>query len=385
MKVVLSEEQELFSATIRALLAHECPTTLVRGVLDDPATIPGTLWRRLVEQSIFGLGLPEPVGGEGGTLLDLALFHREAGYALVPTPILNSIGFGVAVSLVAKESMAKRLLAPLLAGELRATVALSAADDAADCKPRVHGSRDGQGWIVTGRLSYVPDVAEARALLLPVVFGRDGIGVVCLDPATPGVKQHRLATQSRQSQSHVMLRDVHIRPEDVVVAPERDSSHVQFRVRLAANALATLQAAEAVGGAERVLDRTVEHVLARHQFGRPLGAFQAVAHHIADMRIAVQGARLTAFQAAWAVGRGDLAEREVVIAALTCHQAFKRNTLTAHQLHGGMGYLRETDLHLWSERAKLLELRGGSREILLRRLALELGQSWNQRRMVANV
>lgn len=378
MKATLSREQELFAASMRTLLDRECPTEVVRRVQADPAALPPTLWRRIVEQSLFGLALPESVGGDGGTLLDLALFYREAGYALCPSAILNSAGFGVAVALLADEPVAKRVLAPLLAGELRATVALADPDDASDCVPRVHASRSAAGgWRLNGQLNHVADVAEAGALLLPVDFGTDGLGVVCVDPRRAELR--RLAVQSRQSQSHVHLRDVPIADDDVVVSRERDQAGVLHRLRLAGNALAALQAAEAVGGAERVLDRTVEHVLTRYQFGRPLGAFQAVAHHVADMRIAVQGARLTALQAAWAVGRGDPAEREVVIAALTCHQAFKQNTLTAHQLHGGMGYLRETDLHLWSERAKLLELRGGGREVLLQRLARELDRARAER------
>jgi alkylation response protein AidB-like acyl-CoA dehydrogenase len=125
---------------------------------------------------------------------------------------------------------------------------------------------------------------------------------------------------------------------------------------------------EMVGGTSAVLERTVEYVKGREQFGRPIAAFQAAQHHVANIRIALDGARLAAYQATWWVGRGELAERELAIAKLKCGEVYKDATLTAHQLHGGMGYLRETDLHFWSERAKATELQGGAYDVQIRRL-----------------
>jgi alkylation response protein AidB-like acyl-CoA dehydrogenase len=100
-----------------------------------------------------------------------------------------------------------------------------------------------------------------------------------------------------------------------------------------------------------------------NQFGRPIAGFQAAQHHVANMRMAIDGARLAANQAIWWVGQGQVAERKVAIAKLKCGEAYKNATLTAHQSHGGMGYLRETNLHLWSERAKVTEFMGGAEDV----------------------
>ena len=134
------------------------------------------------------------------------------------------------------------------------------------------------------------------------------------------------------------------------------------------NAVTGLQCMEMVGGALAVIERTVDYVKGRHQFNRPIASFQAAQHHVANIHIAIDGARLTSYQAVWLIGRGELAQREIAIAKLKCNEAYKFTTLTAHQLHGGMGYLRETDLHLWSQRAKATELLGGAWDVQLAHL-----------------
>jgi alkylation response protein AidB-like acyl-CoA dehydrogenase len=140
-----------------------------------------------------------------------------------------------------------------------------------------------------------------------------------------------------------------------------------------ADAVLALQCMEMVGGATAVLDATVEYVKVREQFNRPIASFQAAQHHVANLRIALEGARLTAHKAVWSVGQGDTATREVAIAKMQCSESYKWTTLTAHQLYGGMGYVRETDLHLWSERAKVTEVQYGTADVAAGWLQAELG------------
>ena len=127
-----------------------------------------------------------------------------------------------------------------------------------------------------------------------------------------------------------------------------------------AHTVTALHCLEMVGGAESVLQRTVEHVVGRHQFGRPIASFQAAQHLVANMHIALQSARLASRSAVFWLGQGRLATRETAIARMHATDAYKRITLDAHQLHGGMGYVLETDLHLWSARARTLATLGGT-------------------------
>jgi alkylation response protein AidB-like acyl-CoA dehydrogenase len=128
-----------------------------------------------------------------------------------------------------------------------------------------------------------------------------------------------------------------------------------------------------VGGAEAVLERTVTYTRERVQFGRPIASFQAAQHLVADMHIAVQAARLAARSAVFWHGRGRDAIRTTAIAVMRAVEAYRRSTLDAHQLHGGMGYVLETDLHLWSERARVLAVEGGGPDVATRWLEGELG------------
>jgi alkylation response protein AidB-like acyl-CoA dehydrogenase len=186
-------------------------------------------------------------------------------------------------------------------------------------------------------------------------------------PDQPGVHCERQRTFGRDVQCRGGFSEVIVDDPARILAASGEDLH------WVSNAMTALQCMEMAGGAEAVLDRTVEYVKLRHQFDRPIASFQAAQHHVANMRIAIDGARLAAYQAAWWAGRGDLAEREVAIAKLKCNEAYKRTTLDAHQLHGGMGYLRETDLHLWSERAKATELLGGTWDVQIRRIGQAIG------------
>ena len=124
-----------------------------------------------------------------------------------------------------------------------------------------------------------------------------------------------------------------------------------------------LTSLDLVGVGEAVLDRTVEYTTMRHQFGRPIASFQAAQHIVSDMHIALSAARLAAQSAVFHLGRGRTAVRETAIARMHSATAAVWATLDAHQLHGGMGYVVETDLHLWSERARVLATLGGGADV----------------------
>jgi alkylation response protein AidB-like acyl-CoA dehydrogenase len=148
-------------------------------------------------------------------------------------------------------------------------------------------------------------------------------------------------------------------------------------LRRVANAAVALLCLDLVGVAEAVLQRTVDYTKMREQFGRPIASFQAAQHLVADMHIALAAARLAAQSAVFWIGRGRTATRETAIAKMRA-AAVKQITLDAHQLHGGMGYVVDTDLHLFSERARVLATIGGGADIAAKWLEGEMdweGQS----------
>jgi alkylation response protein AidB-like acyl-CoA dehydrogenase len=380
MRISLTEEQIFLQKSMKDLFAKECPPELVRKVREDgtDGTAP-ELWKALTGAGVFGLPFAEDVGGEGGNAFDLGLVYEQAGRFLCPTLVYTSLAFGLAIDRLASAEQAGPLLRRLAAGELTGTVSLGNPGDPRQIDDSVVASRRAGAWVLNGKLAFLQngDVAQ-RVLVLARTDRRDGperlVGFV-LSPGGPGWNHRRLRTFGHDVQVHVVLDDVGIDDSDdesmVIGAsgpglPRTDVSAIR-------NLLTSLQCMEMVGGAAGVLDRTVDYVKVRHQFSRPIASFQAVQHHVADMRMAIDGARLVAYQAIWWTALGHVAEREVAIAKLRCNSAYKRATLTAHQLHGGMGYLRETDLHMWSERAKVTELLDGTDEIQIARIGRALG------------
>jgi alkylation response protein AidB-like acyl-CoA dehydrogenase len=191
-----------------------------------------------------------------------------------------------------------------------------------------------------------------------------------VDLASSGVTRQAHQLLGTRDVCRLQLADVEIGEADSTMrATDQEANDDLQWVR---NTVAALESIEAVGGAEAVLDRTVDYIKDRVQFGRPIGSFQAAQHHVANVSIAIEGARLAALQAVWLLQSGRPVGNEIAIARAVAAEAFKRTTLRAHQLHGGLGMTLESDLHLWSERAKLLELNGESYDQLLERLGDQL-------------
>jgi alkylation response protein AidB-like acyl-CoA dehydrogenase len=375
MRVALTREQADLAETVRHLLARECTPELVRKLqASDSLTEVKQLWDALAATGVFGLTVPEQMGGSEASLFELGLVFREAGRVLCPTIVYSTVALGLAVRRLATLEQQQHWLPAIAAGRTRGSVAVADAGDGSDVRPRLTAVRRDGGWSVSGRLSFVANADVADALL---VTARTADGeperflAFLVTSDQPGVHCERQRTFSRDIQCRLEFDNVLVSTPTHVLGA--DGGIGEQDLRWVSNAITALQCMEMTGGSEAVLDRTVSYIKLRHQFGRPIASFQAAQHHIANMRIAIDGARLASYQAAWWVGRGDLAEREVAIAKLKCNEAYKRTTLDAHQLHGGMGYLRETDLHLWSERAKVTELLGGSWDVQIRRIEQALG------------
>jgi alkylation response protein AidB-like acyl-CoA dehydrogenase len=377
MKLVHTTEQRDFTLSLRDLFTDACPPSLVREMkAADSDGFPARLWQSLAGMGAFGLAIDPEFGGDGAGLYELGLLFSEAGRVLCPTVVYSTLVFGVAAQRLADTDQAKRLLPALARGELKAATALWNPADASDTRPAFTAERADGGWTVSGERLFVSSARLADVALVTATaraFTEPGrVLAFFARPGGPGWQAEPLGTMSGDKQARLVLTDYFVADADTVTGPDGSGVPGSDLAWIAHAALA-LQCMEMVGGAAAVLDRTVEYVKVREQFGRPIASFQAAQHHVANMRMAIDGARLTANQATWWIGRGQLATRAVAIAKMHASEAYKWATLTAHQLHGGMGYVRETDLHLWSERAKATEIAGGTADVAAGWLQRELG------------
>ncbi|HEX4979888.1 MAG TPA: acyl-CoA dehydrogenase family protein [Acidimicrobiales bacterium] len=371
-----SEEERLLAESARKVFERDCPTTLVRELREDTsAGHSDELWSKIASQGWLGLGLPERHGGAGG-LVDLGLVMEEAGRALVPTTFRSTVQAAQLIALAGTDAQQARLLAPIVEGRSLSSVAVAEPRAIHDLRHiEATASPAGDEWVLSGVKTFVANAHLADPLLVVARTGggslERSLSVFSVAKGTPGVSIEPHSTFAHDRQFRVRLDSVALSADDRLGAldgPPAAAGLEEARLRWVA-----LLCAEMVGGNLRVLDMTAEYVRARVQFGRPIGSFQAVQHHIANMGAGADAARLATYQALWRLATGRGAAREVSIAKAWTGRAYKEATVMAHQLHGGYGYVREHDLHLWSEHAKACEVALGGRDLHLLAVARELG------------
>ncbi|MBM3943826.1 MAG: acyl-CoA dehydrogenase [SAR202 cluster bacterium] len=362
MDLGLNEVQQMLKSSAREFLARECPLSLVRAAEDDPTPYPAGLWRQMADLGWTGLAFPERYGGTGGSFLDLAVLLEEMGRALAPGPFFSTVVLGGLTILDAGSEVQKQEILPSLCrGELR--LALAVTEATASWEPwgvEAAAVRQGNSYILNGVKLFVPD-AQATDLLLVAARtsnGPDlaqGISLFLAPASSPGISRRRLKTIDGAQQYEVALQQVRVPASALLGAVGEGWPVVERALQRAAAAHCVWM----TGGAQAVLDMTVEYVKQRTQFGRPVGAFQAVQHHCANMATDVESARHIAYQAAWRVSEGLPAQREVSMAKAWVTGACQRVCATAHQCHGGIGFTKEHNLQLYTRRAKAQELAYG--------------------------
>ncbi|HME77216.1 MAG TPA: acyl-CoA dehydrogenase family protein [Mycobacterium sp.] len=376
MRLIPSQDDHDLASMLRSLLAAECPTTLARA-LHDPTgqRMPATLWEALADTGVLGLVLPEEHGGSGGTLPDLGIFCVEAGRALCPMVVHSTIGAALAIDMLGGAEQRAAWLPGLSSGTVCGTTALWSARDAGVITGVLRASRDPVGaWRLRGTADFVADADLADLLIISAVAASAAhpLGFV-VDLLAPGVRVEPLAMLGGNRAFCVHFDDVVVNDGAAVLAGEDGAGLAEPDLRRVANAAVALLSLDLVGVGEAVLQRTVDYTGMRRQFGRPIASFQAAQHLVANMHIALAAARLAAHSAVFWIGKGRTATRETAIARMWAAAAAKQVTLDAHQLHGGIGYVLDTDLHLWSERARVVSTVGGGADVAATWLQNDIG------------
>jgi alkylation response protein AidB-like acyl-CoA dehydrogenase len=314
----LSDDQVALRDAARSLLDRRSSPSQVRAVVDAGGGIDDDLWSAMVEQGWTALAVPEGRGGLGLGIVELALLLEEIGGHVAPAPLLQQ---ALALDALVTGDGPGELIDALVSGEAIGTVAFTPLTT--------------NGAAVTGRPEPVIHAPLARVLIVRTedeLFAVDGIE----STAEPVMDRTR-------SLGWVALDGA---PAVRLGGPEAVERFVDLG--------ALGHSAELLGASARVLDLSVEYAKERVQFGRPIGSFQAVKHRCADMLVDVEGMRSAVYHAAWALGAGDA---DCSVAASTaktwCSDASRRVMASGLQVHGGIGFTWEHDLHLFVKRAQL--------------------------------
>ena len=355
-----SEEQELLRSTARKFLENECTSEVVRKRMAESAGITDELWGKIAEQGWLGLVFPEEYGGSGLGFVDLTVLMEEMGRAVMPGPFFSTVLLGGLTILEAGTAAQKKDWLPRIAqGQAKVTLALtepSARWDAAGVTTLARKS--GSGYVLNGTKLFVLDAHIADALIVVARVGEskrpeDGISLFLVPRTTRGVGATLLPTMDQTRKlCEVTLADVAV-PAEALLGSEGGGWAPLARVIERAT---TALCAEMCGGAQRVLDMTTDYAKIRIAFGRPIGSYQGVKHKAADMLVDVENAKSLTYYAAWAVDENvPEAALAVSMAKAYVSDAFRKVAGAGIQLHGGIGFTWEHDLHLYFKRAKSSE------------------------------
>jgi alkylation response protein AidB-like acyl-CoA dehydrogenase len=335
----LSQDQVLLKDTIRRWLDAECPTTRVRAIMETAHGHDPALWEGLAELGVAGLQVPTMHGGSGLELLDVALAAEELGWACTPGPFLACALATAALIASGNDAAEKRWLPAIARGETIVTLALG--EDAGEWDAARLSTR-ARGGALTGRKALVPYAAVADAILVAAADD-DGPGLWLVERGAPGLEVTALAGTDMTRRLDAI---------ELAGAPATKIARGREAIDRARDAGLVLLAVAAYGGSNRCLDMTTKYALTREQFGQPIGAFQAVKHQLADLATDLEPALALWWYAAHAYDHmRDRAERNAAIAKAHLTDLYDRTTRVATELHGGIGFTWEYDLHLWFRRA----------------------------------
>ena len=356
MNFGFNEEQELLRSTARKFFENECGSDTVRRLMETPEGISPDLWTKLAEQGWLGLVYPEAYDGMGLGLVDLVVLMEEMGRAVVPGPYFSAVLLGgLAIAEAGSEAQKKEWLPKIGAGDRR--VALAWMEPSAQLGPAgvtLTAVEKGGQYTLSGTKLFVHDAHTADALVVAAQTrlgaGADGASLFLLPKRTRGLEVTLLPTMDQTRKlCEVALSDVTIGPDALLGAAGAGWAPLARVLDRATVALC----AEMCGGAQKVLDMTVEYAKIRQAFGRPIGSYQGVKHRAADMLVDVENSKSITYYAAWALDEG-VAEAPLAVSMAKAYvsDAYRRVAAAGIQLHGGIGFTWEHDLHLYFKRAK---------------------------------
>jgi alkylation response protein AidB-like acyl-CoA dehydrogenase len=355
-----SQEQEMLRATARKFFENECPSTFVRARMEEDAGVTADFWKKLAEQGWLGLVYPEEFGGTGLGFVDLTVLMEEMGRAVMPGPFLSTLLAGLAILEAGSVEQKKEWLAKLSDGAAKASLAWTEPSARWDAAGVTTGARNTGGtWTLTGTKLFVPDAHLADVLVVAARTSEgkrpeDGVSLFLAEAGAKGLTTKLLPTMDQTRK----LCEVKLDGTPGVLLGAKDAGWAPLE-RVVQRATVAL-CAEMCGGAQKVLDMTTEYAKIRIAFGKPIGSYQGVKHRAADMLVDVENAKSLTYYAAWAV------DENVPEAALACSMAkayasdaYRKVAGAGIQLHGGIGFTWEHDLHLYFKRAKSSEFTFG--------------------------
>jgi alkylation response protein AidB-like acyl-CoA dehydrogenase len=355
MDFELNETQKLFQRSARELFAQECPPQLVREMIEKDEPYSEVIWNKLVEQGWTGLTFSEDDGGLGLSMVEMAIAFEEMGRALVPGAFLSTVALaGSLIDRACSSEYRTTRLQAISEGKLKATVALLESDASWNTDAvKLTATPTTSGFKLNGTKLFVNDASVADCIIT-AARAESGLLLAFVDRKTTGITIKPMpALDATRLLCAVEFNDVTVNAEDVIDNKDKARAALEYALDVATLAVA----AEMVGGMQLLLEASVEYAKTRKQFGKPIGQFQAVQHHCANMLLMSESARSAVYYAAWLMGN-DLKQASLAVsmAKVYASDSYREVGNLAVQVHGGIGFTWDENIHFYYKRAKASEI-----------------------------
>jgi len=359
-----NQEQELLRATARKFFENECTSEFVRARMAEPAGVTDDFWKKLAEQGWLGLIYAEEFDGTGLGFVDLTVLMEEMGRAVMPGPFFSTVLLGgLAIQEAGSAAQKKEWLSKISAGQAKTTLAFTEPNARWDAAGITASAKESGGkFTLTGTKLFVLDahVADVIVVAARTREGKrpeEGLSLFLVPKGAKGLEVKLLPTMDQTRKlCEVTFHDVTVGADALLGAKDQAWGPLSRVLDRATVALC----AEMCGGAQRVLDMTTDYAKIRVAFGKPIGSYQGVKHRAADMLVEVENAKSLTYYAAWAMDENvPEAPLAASMAKAYVSDAYRRTAGAGIQLHGGIGFTWEHDLHLYFKRAKSSEFTFG--------------------------
>jgi alkylation response protein AidB-like acyl-CoA dehydrogenase len=346
MEFDLDQDQRALRDAARAFLEREAPISYARAMMDDPKGYHDDVWRKMADLGWMGLPFPEDAGGVGQGFVALAILLAEMGRVVLPGPYFSTVVLaGSAMLEAASEAQRKELLPAICSGEIIVAFSPDASTLTASADK------------LAGEARFVIDGADSSRIVVAATTS-DGPALYLTEPGET----------TRVDTLDATRKVAHVRFDKA--GAERLGDSDERAIQRVLDRACVGIAAEMLGGAERVIELAVDYAKSRVQFDRPIGSFQAVKHRAADMHMDVESLRNAVYHAAWMIERDHPdASLAASVAKAYASDAYRRVASSGIQVHGGIGFTWEHDMHLYFKRAKASEVAFGSADFHRERIA----------------
>jgi alkylation response protein AidB-like acyl-CoA dehydrogenase len=372
MNYDLNEEQNILKESACKFLAERCTSDYVRQMVEDGKGFSPKLWKEMADLGWMGLMIPDEYEGSGMGFLHLVVLLSEMGYFCMPGPFYSSVVLGGLTIMEAGSDAQKSEILPDVAKGKR-MLTLAWIEKEGIYLPegiRLEAQLQDDQYTLSGTKIFVPDAHVADTIICVARTGDDKrLTLFLVDADAPGLSINLLDTLAGDKQCEVIFDKVKVPKGNVLGEP--DQAWPLLKKILLMSAVA--KSAEMSGGARRVMEMTVTYVKDRVQFGRPVGAFQAIQHHCSNMLTCADTIEFMTYQAAWKISEGFPFEKDASMCKAWVSDSYRNLVALGHQCIGGMGFMEEFDLQLYFKRAKAAELVFGDADFHRELVAQEMG------------